>query len=357
MTIQQQIESLQNLIREQLQAHEQFFDSWNNADWHQRTTSLHLLLHGMWQVYEEAEYKMSLLNSIFPPYPFSEISKIRNWLRQSIHRVEDFLSDDYHPTESSEYLESYKTFLSHLCDDVQVEFFHHSEKLLVESERNLLNMLLCSYSVLLDLLLRSYNTISNDDKQILISYINCRTRYERLTWPKQKKLFEARLKSRYPWDNLPNSVQLQEEYTTIHRAMSETTIGHLFIEHANETEFAVALAKSNVSEEDLAQFFLSSYQLAYLSECIENLRQAADASPSYCTYIVPGTDKTRDEIEADLANASRQSAAKFREFLHNYRVNGYLDFRHEVPAQIYTYLHARYNLPYDMGNFTRNWNV
>lgn len=77
----------------------------------------------------------------------------------------------------------------------------------------------------------------------------------------------------------------------------------------------------------------------------------------FCTYIVPHAAKSREEIEADLVRESQKPAAKFREFLHNYRVKGYLDFRHETPSQIYDTLNDRYNLPYDKGNFTRDWNV
>ena len=217
-------------------------------------------------------------------------------------------------------------------------------------------MLNRSYSILLELLTTSHKSISSDPTQLYLSYINCRTRYEQLTWPKQKKLLEAHLNNRYPWDNLPNISQLQEEYATIHRRMSDTVIGQLFAEYPDEIDFVLHLSQSGVSEEELGKFFLSSCQLAYFLERINELRDNIP-SETFCTYIVPNAGKSREEIEADVLAASQRSAAKFREFLHNYRINGYLDFRHESPSQIYTYLNNRYSLPYDMGNFTRDWNV
>lgn len=91
--------------------------------------------------------------------------------------------------------------------------------------------------------------------------------------------------------------------------------------------------------------------------CTIIVPKGKELSEDFCTYIVPNAPKSREEIEADLIRESQKTAAKFREFLHNYRINGYLDFRHETPSQIYDTLNNRYNLPYDKGNFTRDWNV
>lgn len=82
---------------------------------------------------------------------------------------------------------------------------------------------------------------------------------------------------------------------------------------------------------------------------------ASTTEQKYCTYIVPGKDRSREEIEANLREKAQQSAASLREFLHNYRILGYLDFRHESPSQIYDTLNARYQLPYSKGNFIRDW--
>lgn len=73
----------------------------------------------------------------------------------------------------------------------------------------------------------------------------------------------------------------------------------------------------------------------------------------YCTYIVPNSGKTRDEIEADLVRASQKSAKTFANLLTAYEDNNYLDFRGEAPADIFEYLKDRYGLTYSLGNFTR----
>lgn len=360
MTIADNIRSFQDLLRSHLQQHEQFFDTWSDADWHRRIALLNTLLHDMWQVYELAEDNMSLLTSTFPPYPFSEITTLRKWLRQSIHRVEDFLRDEYQPSSPADYIQSYTNFLSRLCSDEESPTLVQSEQRMIESERRLLNMLARSYSVLLDLLQSSYETLSGDEGQIILSYTNCRARYEQLQWPKQKALLQARLDNTYPWDNQPSATQLQQEYATIQREMAATTIGRLSLEYPDEHDFIIKLAQSGVSEEELGKFFLSSCQLSYLASAIIDLREAAEeaadaarilSAKSYCTYIVPNAPKSREDIEDDLVRGATKSAKVFANLLMRYEKLGYMDFRGEPTSDIYEYLKKRYNLNYDLDNF------
>lgn len=98
--------------------------------------------------------------------------------------------------------------------------------------------------------------------------------------------------------------------------------------------------------------------IAYLeeicqSESVEEKRTPKKHKQKYCTYIVPGSGKTRDEIEADLERASQKSAKIFAKLLTSYRNNNYLDFRGETPADIFEYMKDRYGLTYSLGNFTR----
>lgn len=358
MTIADNIRFFQDLLRSHLKQHEQFFDTWSDADWHRRVATLNTLLHDMWQVYEQAEDNMSLLTSTFPPYPFSEITTLRKWLRQSIHRVEDFLRDEYQPSSPADYIQSYAHFLSRLCCDEESPTFVQSEQLMVESERQLLNMLARSYSVLLDLLQSSYDTLSGDEEQIILSYTNCRVRYEQLQWPKQKALLLARLENTYPWDNQPSATQLQQEYATIQREMAATTIGRLSLEYPDEHDFIIKLAQSGVSEEELGKFFLSSCQLSYLASAITDLREAAEeaalslSAKSYCTYIVPTAARSRDEIEADLALFSQRKASVFARTLRRLYKHGELDFGEDDVTTVFSYLKDRYQIPYEYPNFS-----
>jgi hypothetical protein len=102
---------------------------------------------------------------------------------------------------------------------------------------------------------------------------------------------------------------------------------------------------------------LMSYvtQRMKMEQTKEELLQLTSKKPKqkFCTYIVPNSGKTRDEIEEDLIRASQKSANTFVRLLLSYEENGYLDFREESPADIFEYLKDRYNLKYSLGNFTR----
>ncbi len=76
----------------------------------------------------------------------------------------------------------------------------------------------------------------------------------------------------------------------------------------------------------------------------------------YCTYIVPGKGRTRDEIEADLQEISQKSAQRFARLLLNLEKQGFLDFRGDSSSEVFEYLSGRYGLKYSLGNFTRYFN-
>ena len=105
----------------------------------------------------------------------------------------------------------------------------------------------------------------------------------------------------------------------------------------------------------MAELFLTYLQdnmnLLQNSQLV-NITNNVTAFP-YCTYIVTDTDKTRDEIEADIVRAAKKSAQTFANLLTNYKLKGFLDFRGETPKEIYEYMKERYNLTYSAANFTR----
>lgn len=81
--------------------------------------------------------------------------------------------------------------------------------------------------------------------------------------------------------------------------------------------------------------------------------QIVNSKTPYCTYIIPGAEKSRDEIEADLERASKKSAATFCALLIRYENLKYLDFREESVTDIFEYLKERYHLGYLEDNFTK----
>lgn len=81
--------------------------------------------------------------------------------------------------------------------------------------------------------------------------------------------------------------------------------------------------------------------------------QIINRKTPYCTYIIPGAEKSRDEIEADLERASKKSAATFCALLIRYEKLKYLDFREESVTDIFEYLKERYHLGYLEDNFTK----
>ncbi len=103
---------------------------------------------------------------------------------------------------------------------------------------------------------------------------------------------------------------------------------------------------------DLILYVTQRVKEEKLQEEIQQLKPK-NQKQKYCTYIVPDSGKTRDEIEADLQRASQKSAKTFANLLMAYHNNCYLDFRGESPADIFEYLKDRYGLTYSLGNFTR----
>lgn len=69
---------------------------------------------------------------------------------------------------------------------------------------------------------------------------------------------------------------------------------------------------------------------------------ASTTEQMYCTYIVPGKAKSREEIEEDIERTSHKSAATFAHLLTSYKEQGFLDFRGESASDIYAYFKERY---------------
>ena len=98
---------------------------------------------------------------------------------------------------------------------------------------------------------------------------------------------------------------------------------------------------------------MSELFIAYLKNEMEIDDVPSAKQQQYCTYIVPDALKTRDEIEADIIRASKRSAQRFTHFLNVYEQKGYLDFRGDLPREIFEYLLERYDLAYSADNFIR----
>lgn len=98
---------------------------------------------------------------------------------------------------------------------------------------------------------------------------------------------------------------------------------------------------------------MSELFIAYLKNEMEIDDVPSAKQQQYCTYSVPDAPKTRDEIEEDIVRASKRSAQRFTHFLEVYEQKGYLDFRGDLPREIFEYLLERYDLTYSADNFIR----
>ena len=76
--------------------------------------------------------------------------------------------------------------------------------------------------------------------------------------------------------------------------------------------------------------------------CTIIVPKGKNLSEDFCTYIVPGAAKSREELEADIERASHKSASIFARLLKSYKDHGFLDFRGESASDIYAYFKERY---------------
>ena len=106
---------------------------------------------------------------------------------------------------------------------------------------------------------------------------------------------------------------------------------------------------------DLILYVTQRVKEEKLKEDIQQL-QPNSHKQKYCTYIVPGKGRTRDEIEADIQEISQKSAQRFARLLLNLEKQGFLDFRGDSSSEVFEYLKERYGLKYTLGNFTRYFN-
>ena len=106
---------------------------------------------------------------------------------------------------------------------------------------------------------------------------------------------------------------------------------------------------------DLILYVTQRVKEEKLKEDIQQLKPKSHKQ-KYCTYIVPGKGRTRDEIEEDLQEISQKSAQRFARLLLNLEKQGFLDFRGDSSSEVFEYLSGRYGLKYSLGNFTRYFN-
>ena len=275
MTVKDNISDFLKRLEKQLNDCDCFIDQWNNTDWHERCVQLDKLLHGMWSTYEDAEDIADSLKGVFPPYPFDEIKEIKNWLKTSRHKINDFVDEEYlcDEEDSRNYLCSYQKFLNKVCGgDQSIKKWHSRERQLAENERELLDMLNKSYSVLLDLMISCHDAIHNmNDESIMLAYKNREARYEQLYWTekKDKGAFYCSLDKLYPWGK-PTQMQLQEYHQNTLQELGKTRIGKLFVEH-EEQDFILEVAKLDLRENELYEFFNKKKTVEELNKIVLNM--------------------------------------------------------------------------------------
>lgn len=289
MTARDTIQDFLQVLKEQLDAQDACLRQWEKTDWRERLVRLDQLLHGMWHTYEEAEDVASYLKDVFPPYPFEEIKEIKRWLRDARHRIEDFLEEDYKATEAEEYMEAYQKFLRKVCGEESAKGWASREQHIAEKEEELLQMLNKSYSVLLDLLLSCYQSLQEDDAMVLAAYANSEQRYEQLHWKKDGEAFKQTISNRFPWNPAPTVDQLKEYYKELFTEFKNTRCGELFTSHHRD-EFILLLAKEEVDDKELRDFYRERKQLEELNTMISN-DSKVEGNP-YAFVVKPDMIKT-----------------------------------------------------------------
>ena len=278
MILKDEIQSFRSRLEHELNEHERMLNQWENLDWHTRCINLEGLLHRMWAFYDKADELSSYIQNSFPPYPFDEIKDLRRWLKRACHRIDDFLTEDYHPDDSNSYRDAYCSFLTAICTPTQLPNWQDRETFLALKEKELLTMLQKSYSVILELLLSTYDAIGKDEQKIHLAYVNALARYEQLQWPKDQKSFETRIANKYPWDDGPTANQLRDFYATLSDELLQERCGTAYQQHHTDLRvLAQALAQLQPSEAELLSLFRRTHQLMHLQQRIAILEQREQA--------------------------------------------------------------------------------
>lgn len=152
------------------------------------------------------------------------------------------------------------------------------------------------------------------------------------------------------WNYHPDYVCLpakEKESFILYRVL-ENEVAHL----ADSDNLYSLLSPEQVS-------VLKAYANGFITFLRNKIDESCTDSPriDFCTYIVPGVEKSRDEIETDITRVSKKSAQVFSNLLMNYRSRGYLDFRNEPVSEIFEYLKTRYKLPYSFDTFRKAFHL
>ena len=274
MILKEEIAHFQEALEQELDAHDRMLSQWEKLDWHDRYVRIDYLLHRMWGLYDKADELSGYIRGNFPPYPFSEINDIKRWLKRALHRLEDFMSDDYIPAGAEDYQNEYAKWLSIICEDELREVWQNREAYIADKEQDLLKMLQKSYSVMLELLLSTSRSLKNDTANIILSYTNTHERYMQLQWSKDEKQFQNRIATTYPWDEGPTASQLQDFYAELSNELTNTPCGKAYMHHHEELEkMVLTIAKLQPTEEQLTEFFRRTHELEYLQKKILYLQQ------------------------------------------------------------------------------------
>lgn len=318
MILKHEIQQFQSELEEELNAHDEMLSNWDALDWHERFIQIEHRIHHMWALYDKAEELSGYIRHKFPPYPFNEIKEIQRWLKQALHRMDDFIDDEYHTASADDYQEAYMSFLSVIFADTpqKCEPWLQRESFIAHKEQDLLDILNRSYSVILELLLKTYKDGKNDTQNIHVSYVNALARYEQLQWSKDEKLFQARLETKFPWEEGPTANQLQNFYAELSDELLKAPCGKEYSEHHNNSEkLAVAIADLQPTEEQLTTFFRRIHELEYLQQQITILhakeqRAIAEGTKRLSPIEQTFTFKYRQEVSfnnlVDFLNTEKQ---------------------------------------------------
>lgn len=332
MTIRETIVFFQQKIQQHLEQLDVFLDNWDKTAPYQRCLQLDTMLHEMWLIYVDAENIEPYIKTHFPPYPFEEVRTIKKWIKNSQSSLDEFLQT-YIPNDVSEPIDNYNQFLAKICDERDNQVFWHSrDKETLYREKQLLEMLNRSYSVLLELLMATQQSARRSKETTITAYHNAEERYRQLTWTKDRKSIDLRIESKYTWENLPSSQQLRSDYDALHNEYVQSRLGNLRITHPDEEDFIITIARLNLEENELTDFFRYQCSLNYYRDLIA--QRKLDETAANCvrkfSYIKSDIPSDIREIESTILIHIRAGHAT--ELLHYFFDNPDLFLKMPVRA-------------------------
>lgn len=270
------VELFEANLNEVLENAQALFDEWESMSQPTRSVSVMAVLSRMGELVSDCEDVIKIIENSFPPI---RLTADEDW-RGRIKNVHRKIDDQFSKYSKGDTKDINALFTSLSASERIIKAFDN----IADTEKDMLDTLTSVFGHLYDLLVALRETL-NGDRSIAYAelYATAEARYAKEVWRDKEDTgewhkFTQHLKNtKFPWELEPTLEQLQDLYKEKADEFAKTKAGEIWEEHKDDSmALGKAIAESNLTNEELKEFFRQSYRLKEIEKLAKKQRVTSD---------------------------------------------------------------------------------